>query len=133
MSDDQTEELTRTVTFTVSTRPSPGDDPFYEKETLRDADAASLDYWNGLDTDHQRALATLTVDTFTHLATNPAAWLPRSLVAEPNSRVQIVVTIEVGEIQEEVCLMRSMAERGHAKMRDELLSLHGELQGDADE
>lgn len=120
-------ETLRTVNVEVETRSIRPDDPFFDDKNLQIAENTSLEFWRSLSDDEHKAMIVLLRDTLTHLHADPESWMPGSLIPTPNGGVQIVITVQLGQIHQEVVLMRQRAEQHMVEMRDDLIVMRGEL------
>ncbi len=124
---DESEQTELVTTIEVHTRLAPEGDPFYHLDNLRGLENASIGTWSEMDAEERKALIVLLNEAMVHMMEDPDAWLPGSLIADSNQRIQVVLTFQLGNMRAATAISRRRYVQHKVEQRDELLELRRDL------
>lgn len=130
--DVQDEGDVRYVTIEAR-RKKAGDDWEWTKDEIEEQERRSRKLWDELDDEKRQACLVLCRDSLLRLVEDPGAWVPISLEPRSDERVDLLISISLTEIDDEVLKRRLVTERKVKDATADLVNLHDELRSDNDE
>lgn len=102
---------------------SAASDVWQQRDELVERAKISRTWWDGIADEQRQALVVIVVDYLLQLLENPDAWIPESCEPKPGNKLDIRISLHVGDVQDEVLRRRVEAEREDAETVDDLLRI----------
>ncbi len=100
------------------------------REEVTEIEEKSRKIWENLDNEKRASILILMRDAMERLIEDPHVWVPTSMIARSGNRLDIFISINLAEVDEEVLRRRLETERLVADTSTDLRVLKGELKSE---
>lgn len=124
-------DMDKTCKIVISSRHVAIGEEWRSREEMASSERKSRKMWDDFSDEKRVAILIVIRDSMERLIEDPHVWVPTSMEAKSGNRLDIFITLNIEEVDEEVLRRRVATERAIAETSTDLVVLQGELRGEA--
>jgi hypothetical protein len=122
-------DLDKTCEIVITSRHVAIGEEWRSREEIATSERKSRKMWDDFSNEKRAAVLILMRDAMERLIEDPHVWVPTSMEAKSGNRLDIFISLNIAEVDEEVLRRRVETERTIAETSTDLVVLQGELRG----
>lgn len=99
----------------------------WTQEMIEAQERRSQELWDNLDDEERQATCVIVRDSLLRLVDDPNLWVPASLEPRAGERLDLLISISMSEVEDEVLARRCEVERTQKEATADLVALRDEM------